>query len=533
MYKTEWTRCSCGSGRINCSYCGGRGRASAFDQSVHAKETCPECRGSGTVVHQLCKGSGMIETEVYVPDPVTHNSSPYTPPPEHEVPVKQEGFLEGVMKPIKEHGAEAVVEGVTRFIDAGGVPWLAKIINSALFKNRETKAAKQRIWHIPIIVSGSSDAFYCSACGTSSHFVCPVCSSTRATQASENAVAICISCKTEMVCPNFGTYYTCPSCTEVSNVTCPNCGSMGGKRPKKNGWPVCFNCDILMTCPACGNGSSEVNTAVSDQFCCNTCGPSVYLQCPICEEITRGERPAEGAWPVCKSHKIELFCTNCGKEYCCDKCGPSVIKICPICNKSKGYWETPDRPSVCKVCNVDMICPECDLTINCGDCLKIALSCPKCGSLKSKRITKNAWPVCYECNTPVRCSECGRTKAYCTKCGGNELLACPKCSSNVGKRFFLGEKILCKKCEVELACPKCDGKSSEETRNSDKADNDQLSQDSLMQKHICPNCSTSFDKPLKFCGECGSKMKPEYVCGKCGQKFDRQLKFCGECGSKM
>lgn len=53
------------------------------------------------------------------------------------------------------------------------------------------------------------------------------------------------------------------------------------------------------------------------------------------------------------------------------------------------------------------------------------------------------------------------------------------------------------------------------------------------KKFQCPSCSASFDKPHKFCGECGKPMVQKNQCPSCGATFDKPLKFCGECGASM
>ncbi len=56
---------------------------------------------------------------------------------------------------------------------------------------------------------------------------------------------------------------------------------------------------------------------------------------------------------------------------------------------------------------------------------------------------------------------------------------------------------------------------------------------SITKKYPCDSCGATFDKPLKFCGECGKPMVKKNQCPSCGATFDKPLKFCGECGASM
>ncbi len=55
----------------------------------------------------------------------------------------------------------------------------------------------------------------------------------------------------------------------------------------------------------------------------------------------------------------------------------------------------------------------------------------------------------------------------------------------------------------------------------------------VAKKFQCASCNATFDKPLKFCGECGKPMVQKNQCPSCGATFDKPLKFCGECGTSM
>lgn len=53
------------------------------------------------------------------------------------------------------------------------------------------------------------------------------------------------------------------------------------------------------------------------------------------------------------------------------------------------------------------------------------------------------------------------------------------------------------------------------------------------KKFQCPSCNASFDKPHRFCGECGKAMVPNNQCPSCGATFEKPHKFCGQCGASM
>jgi hypothetical protein len=49
----------------------------------------------------------------------------------------------------------------------------------------------------------------------------------------------------------------------------------------------------------------------------------------------------------------------------------------------------------------------------------------------------------------------------------------------------------------------------------------------------CPNCEAPLAKNVKFCPECGAKIKGDPHCTECGSKLLPGAKFCPECGTKV
>jgi predicted amidophosphoribosyltransferase len=49
----------------------------------------------------------------------------------------------------------------------------------------------------------------------------------------------------------------------------------------------------------------------------------------------------------------------------------------------------------------------------------------------------------------------------------------------------------------------------------------------------CPECEAPLPTNVKFCPECGAKIKSEAHCTECGAKLAPGAKFCAECGKKV
>jgi len=49
----------------------------------------------------------------------------------------------------------------------------------------------------------------------------------------------------------------------------------------------------------------------------------------------------------------------------------------------------------------------------------------------------------------------------------------------------------------------------------------------------CPSCNAPLPAQVKFCPECGAKIKAEEHCIQCGAKLSPEAKFCAECGARI
>ena len=110
---------------------------------------------------------------------------------------------------------------------------------------------------------------------------------------------------------------------------------------------------------------------------------------------------------------------------------------------------------------------------------------------------------------------------------------CHKCHGWVCDTCFNDEVGLCAECapraNVEIAAARADKMKRDIW---DKADQTQVFQGEIEQKTtFCPNCG----KPAgnaKFCTNCGSNLALN-VCSRCGAENDINVRFCGECGNKL
>ena len=76
--------------------------------------------------------------------------------------------------------------------------------------------------------------------------------------------------------------------------------------------------------------------------------------------------------------------------------------------------------------------------------------------------------------------------------------------------------------EQTIACPKC---KYQITVQGDSGERVEI---------ICPKCGAEMPKTMKFCGNCGSALKPKKInCPKCKTENLSTDKFCGNCGTKL
>jgi hypothetical protein len=123
-----------------------------------------------------------------------------------------------------------------------------------------------------------------------------------------------------------------------------------------------------------------------------------------------------------------------------------------------------------------------------------------------------------------------------------DFLQCPRCLSWVCRSSCWNEdRGLCKNCSpdlgVEMAAAQSSRTVEEIWAHSKMAEEDRemLKEESWRAgvRATCPECSAPLEKNVKFCPECGAKIKQEQFCTECGAKSPAGSKFCPECGAKM
>jgi hypothetical protein len=123
-----------------------------------------------------------------------------------------------------------------------------------------------------------------------------------------------------------------------------------------------------------------------------------------------------------------------------------------------------------------------------------------------------------------------------------DFIQCPRCSSWVcRKKCWNTSKGLCKECApdlgVEMAAAQSSRTVEEIWAHSKMAEEDrEMLKDTSWRAGVqasCPNCEAPLPKNVKFCPECGAKIKSEAFCAQCGAKLAAGAKFCAECGAKV
>jgi membrane protease subunit (stomatin/prohibitin family) len=125
---------------------------------------------------------------------------------------------------------------------------------------------------------------------------------------------------------------------------------------------------------------------------------------------------------------------------------------------------------------------------------------------------------------------------------GPDFVQCPRCSSWVcRKNCWNASKGLCKECSpdlgVEMAAAQSSRTVEEIWAHSKMAEDDRemLKESSWREgvRAVCPSCEAPLEKNVKFCPECGAKIKAEQFCTECGANIAAGAKFCPECGAKQ
>ena len=123
-----------------------------------------------------------------------------------------------------------------------------------------------------------------------------------------------------------------------------------------------------------------------------------------------------------------------------------------------------------------------------------------------------------------------------------DFIQCPRCLSWVCRSGCWNEaRGLCKNCSpdlgVEMAAAQSSRTVEEIWAHSKMAEEDRemLKEESWRAgvRATCPDCGVPLEKNVKFCPECGAKIKQEQCCAECGAKVPAESKFCPECGAKM
>jgi membrane protease subunit (stomatin/prohibitin family) len=122
-----------------------------------------------------------------------------------------------------------------------------------------------------------------------------------------------------------------------------------------------------------------------------------------------------------------------------------------------------------------------------------------------------------------------------------EFVQCPRCSSWVcRKRCWNTSRGLCKNCApdsgVEMSAAQASRTTEEIWAHSKMAEEDrEMLQEKSWREGVrasCPECEAPLEKNVKFCPECGAKVKTAAHCSECGAKLKEGAKFCQECGAK-
>lgn len=123
-----------------------------------------------------------------------------------------------------------------------------------------------------------------------------------------------------------------------------------------------------------------------------------------------------------------------------------------------------------------------------------------------------------------------------------DFIQCPKCLAWVCKKSCWNQKHgLCKNCApdlgVEMSAAQASKTIEKVWENAAVSDEDAKK---ISKEHwkdtiqaTCPNCGKPTTENIKFCPECGAKLKTDDKCAACGSKLMPNAKFCPDCGEKI
>ena len=122
-----------------------------------------------------------------------------------------------------------------------------------------------------------------------------------------------------------------------------------------------------------------------------------------------------------------------------------------------------------------------------------------------------------------------------------DFIQCPRCMSWVCRKgCWNNKKGLCKECApdlgVEMAAAQASKSVEEVWAHAAMAEEDKKLDQKVWREGIratCPQCEAPLANNVKFCPECGARIKEINQCSSCGSKVTPGSKFCPECGDKL
>ncbi|MDD4561913.1 MAG: zinc ribbon domain-containing protein [Syntrophomonadaceae bacterium] len=122
-----------------------------------------------------------------------------------------------------------------------------------------------------------------------------------------------------------------------------------------------------------------------------------------------------------------------------------------------------------------------------------------------------------------------------------DFIQCPRCQSWVCRKgCWNNKKGLCKECApdlgVEMAAAQASKSVEEVWAHAAMAEEDKKLGKEVWREGIratCPQCEAPLANNVKFCPECGTRIKENTQCPSCGSKVTPGSKFCPECGDRL